>query len=297
LLSVLPIIFIQYWRPDVINFGGEEVVSSFQDSEIHILPVPYDATSSWMKGSEKGPSALLDASPNLEFYDIITESDIRKRGIYTLDPVVAGDDPDTMVAAVRKAVDSILEGGRFPVIIGGNHSVPIGSMQAFASRYDKLTILQLDAHSDLRPEYLGSPYNHASVMARASELAPVVQVGIRSMCEEELPYADHNRIFYAHQLYEDPSLYDEAVDMLTSNVYVTIDLDVFDPSIMPSTGTPEPGGLMWYDVTGFLAKVAARKRIVGFDIVELCPNPANKAPDFMAAKLLYHFLSLIFSHR
>ena len=279
------------------NFGGEEVVSNFSDAEIHILPVPYDATSSWMRGAEKGPAALLDASRNLEFYDIITRSDIRDRGIYTLEPVDTDDDPGRMVDAVRKRVDSMLESGRFPVIIGGNHTVSIGAMQAFASRYDKLTILQLDAHSDLRPHYLGSPYSHASVMARARDLAPLVQVGIRSMCSEELEYADHNRIFYAHQLYEDPSLYEEAVELITGNLYVTIDLDVFDPSVMPSTGTPEPGGLSWYDVTSFLAQVAARRKIVGFDIVELSPNPANRAPDFMAAKLLYHFLSLIFSHR
>lgn len=279
------------------NFGGEEVVSNFSDAEIHILPVPYDATSSWMRGAEKGPAALLDASVNLEFYDIITRSDIRDRGIYTLDAVDTDDDPGRMIAAVRKGVDSILDSGRFPVIIGGNHSVSIGAMQAFASRYDKLTILQLDAHADLRPHYLGSPYNHASVMSRARDLAPIVQVGIRSMCSEELEYADHNSIFYAHQLYEDPSLYEEAVELIRGNLYVTIDLDVFDPSVMPSTGTPEPGGLSWNDVTSFLAKVAARRKIVGFDIVELCPNPANRAPDFMAAKLLYHFLSLIFSHR
>lgn len=281
----------------VTNFGGEEVVSNSSDAEIHILPVPYDATSSWLRGAEKGPAAMLEASVNLEFYDIITRSDIRDRGLYTLDPVDTGDDPGRMITAVRKKVDAILDGGRFPVIIGGNHSVSIGAMQAMASRYDKLTILQLDAHSDLRPHYLGSPYNHASVMARARDLAPIVQVGIRSMSSEELEYADQNRIFYAHQLFEDPSLYDEAVELITGNLYVTIDLDVFDPSVMPSTGTPEPGGLSWYDVTSFLAKVAATRKIVGFDIVELCPHPANKAPDFMAAKLLYHLLSLIFSHR
>lgn len=279
------------------NFGGEECISDYKGSEIHILPVPYDATSTWIKGSEHGPEALFDASVNLEFYDIETGLDIRERGIFTHKSPSMGSTPGEMVEAVRNAVTDIIDSHRFPVIVGGNHSISIGAIQAFASRFNDLTILQLDAHTDLRNEYLGSNLNHACTMARAREVAPIVQAGIRSMCSDELPNADMDNIFFAHHLHRDPSLYNSVAGKLSTNVYITIDLDVFDPSIMPSTGTPEPGGLTWYDVTNFLALVASEHNIVGFDIVELCPNPANRAPDFMAAKLLYQLLSYIFSHR
>lgn len=279
------------------NFGGEECISDFERSAIHILPVPYDATSTWLKGSEKGPGALFDASVNLEFYDIETGLDIRERGIFTLKPPDIGNSPEEMVDSVRNSVGAIIDSGRFPVIVGGNHSVSIGSIQAFALRYPGMTVLQLDAHTDLRDEYLGSKFNHACSMARAREVASLVQVGIRSMCSEELPNATMENIFFAHQLHRDKSLYESALQKLSGNLYITIDLDVFDPSIMPSTGTPEPGGLLWYDVMDFLGRVAASCKIIGFDIVELCPSESNKAPDFMAARLLYQFLSYIFSHR
>lgn len=281
----------------MINFGGEECISDFNSSAIHILPVPYDATSTWIRGSEKGPEALCEASVNLEFYDIETALDIREKGIYTLEPLIPDNDPAKMVRVVREAVGAIIDSKHFPVIIGGNHSVSIGSVEAFASRYDNLTVLQLDAHTDLRDQYLGSPLNHACAMARAKEYAPLVQVGIRSMCSDELGSADNDRIFFAHSLHATPALYDTAARLITENVYVTIDLDVFDPSVMPSTGTPEPGGLLWYDVMNFLRKVAETKNIVGFDIVELCPSPHYKAADFMAAKLLYQFLSYIYYYR
>jgi agmatinase len=181
------------------------------------------------------------------------------------------------------------------VIIGGNHSVPIGAFRAFSEFYDNLTILQLDAHADLRQEYEGSEFNHACVMARAREFAPVVQVGIRSMSAGELPFADKERMFFSHQLYADKSLYSKALGKLTANVYITIDLDVFDPSIMPSTGTPEPGGPDYYELMHFLREVVKNRNVVGFDVVELCPSAANKAPDFIAAKIIYQLLSYRFA--
>lgn len=281
----------------MINFGGEECISEFNKSEICILPVPYDATSTWVRGSEKGPEALLEASVNLEFYDIETGLDIRERGIFTLEPLSLSESPSEMVNAVKESVLSILKNREFPVVIGGNHSVSIGSIQAVGSVVDDLTILQLDAHTDLRDEYNGSPLNHACAMARAQEVAPIVQVGIRSMCGEEVPSADFDRIYFAHKLHKDPELYLSAIEKLSRNVYITIDLDVFDPSIMPSTGTPEPGGLLWYDVMNFLKRVVSERNIVGFDVVELCPSKSNYSPDFMAAKLIYQLLSYIFSHR
>ena len=190
---------------------------------------------------------------------------------------------------------SLLSDNKFPVLIGGNHTVSIGSIKAFSEYYDDLSILQLDAHADLRQEYEGSHLNHACAMARAREFAPIVQVGIRSMSAEELPYADRDRIFYSHELYYDKWLYGKAIDLLSENVYITIDLDVFDPSLMPSTGTPEPGGPAYFEIMHFLRDVIRRKNVVGFDVVELCPTPDNKVPDFIAAKIIYQLLSYRFT--
>ena len=278
-----------------MNFGGNEVVYSYRDSQIVILPVPYDATSTWMKGSDKGPDAILEASVNLEFYDVETSSEAHMKGIHTVEPVFENETPEKLVNAVYNRTLELLSDGKFPVIIGGNHTVAIGSVKAFSESFDNLSVLQLDAHSDLRQSYEGSRFNHACAMARAREYAPVVQVGIRSMAAEELQTADPGRIFYSHQLYYDKTQYNKAADLLTENVYITIDLDVFDPSIMPSTGTPEPGGPEYFEILHFLRDVIKRKNVVGFDIVELCPSPGNKVPDFIAAKIIYQILSYRFS--
>ena len=279
----------------VTNFGGDEVVYSYDESQIIILPVPYDATSTYIRGADRGPAAILEASPALEFYDIETGSEAHKSGIHTLPPLEAGDDPAVLTDAVYKAVSGIFADKRFPVVIGGNHTVSIGAFRAASEAFDRLTILQLDAHSDLRPSYEGSHLNHACAAARAREHAPLVQVGIRSMAAEELPYVDRERIFYAHELWADKSLYGKALSLLTENVYITVDLDVFDPSVMPSTGTPEPGGPDYRELMAFLRNVMRERNVVGFDVVELCPSGTNKAPDFMAAKVIYQMLSYRFS--
>lgn len=278
-----------------MNFGGQEIISTYAESGIVIIPVPYDETSTWMKGSDKGPDAIFEASPNLEFYDIETDTEVWKRGIFTASPVTEKRSPELLVKAVYEKALSLLNDRKFPVFIGGNHTVSIGSVKAFAGYYQNLTVLQLDAHADLRQTYQGSPYNHACVMARIRESVPVVQVGIRSMSAEELPYADMNRIFPAHKLYSDRKLYGKALGLLSENVYITIDLDVLDPSIMPSTGTPEPGGPEYYQLMHFLREVALKRNVVGFDVVELCPSPPNKAADFVAAKIIYQLLSYIFA--
>lgn len=279
----------------VTNFGGEEVVYSYDESEIIILPVPYDSTSTYIRGADKGPAAVLEASPALEFYDIETGTEVHTRGIFTLPPLVSGPDPAELTEAVYRAVSGILAEKRFPVLIGGNHTVSIGAFRAVSEAFSSLTILQLDAHSDLRPVYEGSPLNHACVMSRAKECAPVVQVGIRSMAAEELPFTDKGRMFFAHELWADRSLYSDAAALLTENVYITVDLDVFDPSVMPSTGTPEPGGPDYRELMAFLRDVFRRSNVVGFDVVELCPSEANRAPDFMAAKVIYQMLSYKYS--
>ena len=216
-----------------MNFGGDEVVYNYSESGIIILPVPYDETSTWMKGADKGPEAILNASVNLEFYDVETSSEAHLFGINTVEPVLENATPGKLVSAVHERTLSILTDNKFPVIIGGNHSVSIGAIKAFSEYYDNLSVLQLDAHADLRQEYEGSEFNHACAMARAREYSQIVQVGIRSMSAGELPFVDTERMFYAHELYYDKTLYLKAIDKLTNNVYITIDLDVFNPSVMP----------------------------------------------------------------
>jgi agmatinase len=278
-----------------INFGYlPQEYSEAENAEIVIIPVAYDGTSTWVKGADKGPSAIIDASVNMELYDIETDSEVFKKGIFTEE--TTGGDISTieMIDAVNGTARYYLENNKFVVVVGGEHSVSIGSIQAHAKHIQNLTVLQLDAHADLREEYNGSKYNHACVMARTKELCPIVQVGIRSMDSSEKESMDRAGVFFAKDIYNKTDWIKKVISKLTENVYITIDLDVFDPSIMPSTGTPEPGGLLWYEVLALLKTVSEKKNLVGFDVVELCPNSRNTAPDFMAAKLIYKLLSYKF---
>lgn len=263
-------------------------------AKVAILPVPYDGTSTWIKGADKGPEALLEASANMELYDIETDSEVYKIGIYTAPAVKVNKSPEAMVEAVRKKAESLLEKEKFLVTLGGEHSISIGVIQAHAKKFSNLSVLQIDAHTDLRSSYEGSKNNHACIMARAKEICPIVQVGIRSMDVGEKENLDPNRVFWAHKIVNSDDWMDQAIDLLTDNVYLTIDLDGFDPSIMPSTGTPEPGGLQWYPTLQFLKKLIERKNLVGFDVVELCPNPKERSSDFLATKLIYKLLSYKF---
>lgn len=266
-----------------------------ETSRVAILPVPYDGTSTWIKGADKGPEALLEASANMEVYDIETDSEVYKIGIFTDVPVLENRTPELMVEAVKDRVLSLIDEQKFVVTIGGEHSVSIGTIQAHAAKYQKLTVLQIDAHTDLRDSYEGSKNNHACVMSRAKEVCPIVQVGIRSMDIGEKPNVDNERVFWAHQIVgADDKWMTQALNLISTNVYITIDIDGFDPSVMPSTGTPEPGGLQWYPALKFLRMVIEHRNMVGFDIVELCPNEINKSSDFAAAKLLYKLLSYKF---
>ena len=275
----------------------EEKYTNYETAEIAILPVPYDGTSTWIKGADKGPQALLEASFNLEFYDIETDSEVFKKGIATLDAVTENSSPEAMADEVERRMNTILDDKKFPVLLGGEHSVSVGAFRAVANHYDNFSLLQLDAHSDMRDEYEGSPYNHACVMARGKDItSSIVQVGIRSSAIEEKHNIDPERIFYAHEIKElgDTTWMYEISQKLLDNVYVTIDLDVLDPAYMPSTGTPEPDGLSYRDVMTLLKLINERHNIIGLDVVELCPNASNKAPDFLAAKLIYQFLSCRF---
>jgi len=280
---------------DPINYAGlRPPHSDFETARIVVLPVPYDGTSTWGKGADRGPAALLDASANMELYDIETNSEVHRLGIHTAEPVTDGPAPETMVEAVRRRVGALLDRGKFVLTVGGEHSVSIGAVAACAACHKDLTVLQLDAHSDLRDAYEGSKYNHACVMARAAELCDIVQVGIRSMDVSEKPAIQPGRVFFAEAIYDHDEWFDAALERLTGHVYVTVDLDVFDGSEMPSTGTPEPGGLRWHQVIAFLRQVFARVNVVACDVVELCPSPSNRAPDFLAAKLAYKMLSYRF---
>lgn len=278
-----------------MNYGDlPEKYSTLGSSKIVILPVPYDGTSTWGKGADRGPQAIIEASNNMEIYDIETDTEVHLLGIHTAEPVLESSNPEAMTKAVYKEVKKYLNKNKFTVTLGGEHSVSIGAIQAHAEKYEDLTIVQIDAHADLRDEYLGSKYNHACVMARAREFAPCIQIGIRSMSVEESYVVEPGRIFYARDINDNETWKYDMLSILSNNVYITFDLDAFDPSIMPSTGTPEPGGLLWFQTIEILRRISEKSNIVGFDVVELAPNPDIKAPDFVASKLIYKLLTYKF---
>jgi agmatinase len=277
--------------------GFEKEFSDYKKSKIVIIPVPFDITSTWIKGADKGPNAILDASPHLEFYDIETKSEVYKNGIYTEDPIISQDSVE-MVEKVKKNVKNYLSEDKFVVTIGGDHSVSIGPIQAHGEKFKDFSVLHLDAHGDSRDEYHGNKYNHACVIARAKEITEnVVSVGIRSIDSSERGSMDEKKVFFAYKINESENWIKDAVKQLSKNVYITIDMDVFDPSLVPATGTPEPGGLSWYQVINLLKEVAKNKNIVGFDVVELCPMENNKVSDFVAAKLIYQLLTYKFAFK
>ncbi len=275
------------------GFGGDEVQSGYNDARFVVLPVPYDGTSTWLKGAVRGPAAILAASANMELFDIETRSEPWRRGIFTLPPVESGVSPESMVEQTRLAAAKAVADGKLVVGLGGEHSVSIGLIKAQCEARSGLTVLQLDAHSDTRNSYEGSPCNHACVMSRVGEMCDFVQVGIRSMDAAEMEFCRPERTFFAHELDAAGRWMADVVDRLPGPVYVTIDLDVFDPSEMPSTGTPEPGGLRYPEVLNLLRRVCRKREVVGFDIVELMPNEINKAPDFLAARLAYQLMAYI----
>ncbi len=262
-----------------------------ETAKVVLIPVPYDGTSTWQKGADKGPAAFLEASENMELYDIETDSEAYKNGVYLAEAISENSSPEAMVNAVYERTKMYITRNKFVTLIGGEHSVSIGSIRAFNEGFHNLTVVQLDAHADLRKDYEGSACNHACAMHEASKNTNLIQVGIRSMDVTEVKWMNKEQTFFAHELQEEEYWSDAAVDLMTENVFITIDLDCFDPSILPSTGTPEPGGLLWYETLDFLKKIFREKNVVGFDIVELCPNPNDKSSDFLAAKLYYKMLS------
>lgn len=272
-----------------------ELYDVLEDATFVVIPVPYDGTSSWGKGADQGPIALLEASDQVEFYDIELDCEPYKAGIHLTSPIIEDESPEKMVEAVHKALKHWFNRDKIPVIIGGEHSVSIGAIKAAVAHFDDVTIVQMDAHADLRPTYMGSECNHACAMHWASQNARLIQVGIRSMDVSEKNFMESDLTYFADEIVtrNKSDWMDDAIWRCTPKVYLTIDLDVFDPAYVPSTGTPEPGGLNWYQVTRFIKKLAQHKEIIGFDIVELCPKDSDKSSDFLAAKLLYKTIGYI----
>jgi agmatinase len=278
------------------NYAGiEDKYASLDTAKIVLIPVPYDGTSTWVKGADKGPEAFLKASENMELYDIETNSEVYKKGVYLAPSITENSSPEKMVEAVHKTTKNYIKQDKFVTIFGGEHSVSIGTIRAFNECFDDLTVVHIDAHADLRPDYHGTTCNHACAVYEASKNTNLIQVGIRSMDVEERDHMDEFQTYFAHDIQNDDEWMEDAVHKMTNNVFITFDLDAFDPSIMPSTGTPEPGGLYFYETLEFLKLIFRKKNVVGFDIVELCPNELEKSSDFLAAKLYYKMLTYKFN--
>ena len=277
------------------NYAGiPDEFAQLETAKVVLIPVPYDGTSTWGKGADKGPKAFLEASENMELYDIETATEVYEQGIHLTAPVTENSSPEAMVNEVHKITKDFIKRNKFVTLFGGEHSISIGSIRAFNECFDNLTVLHIDAHADLRESYEGTKYNHACAVHEASQTTNLIQVGIRSMDAIEKTFMDQEKTFFAHDMVNDEYWIDKVVEACTDTIFITFDLDVLDPSIMPSTGTPEPGGLLWYETLEFLKQVFTEKNVVGFDIVELCPNEADKSSDFLAAKLYYKMLGYKF---
>src|SRR5918997_867656 len=283
-----------------MNFGGiaEEEFSSFERSRIVVWPVSYEGTVSYGTGTGRGAEAIIDASRNMELYDEETDAEVYKLGIHTLDESPELEPPARMMASLYQRARDLIATGKFIAMIGGEHSVSAPVIRAHAERYDNLSVLQIDAHADLRDTYDGTPHSHASIMARVVRdlRLPAVQVGIRSISSEEARSLDRfpTRIFWAKDIAGRTDWWEEAVAGLTENVYLTIDIDGLDPSLVAQTGTPEPGGLGWYETLGLIRTLARTRRVVGMDLTEYSYVEGFSASAFLCAKLIYKSLSYIF---
>ena len=272
--------------------GIPEENATLENSKVMLVTVPYDGTSTWGKGADKGPELFLDASENMELYDIETATEPYLEGVYLAGEVTEDSSPEAMTEAVYQKTKEMLQyEDKLFTLFGGEHSVSIGSIRAVGEKYENLTVLQLDAHTDLRPEFHGSTSNHACAVFEANQKHNLVQVGIRSCDVEEMQYVPKGQCFWAHEIAENPNWIEDVLSKVSGNVYITIDLDAFDPSIAPSTGTPEPGGLAWYPTLKLLRKVFEKCNVVAFDIVELMDSANPKPTAFLAAKLYYKMLA------
>jgi agmatinase len=287
--------------------------SKYEESKIAVLPVPYEHTVSYGGGTKDGPKAILNASHYIEFYDEELDRELCfDVGITTLRPLSFGSKKKKVnkeaVAFIEKKVGELISDEKFVAVLGGEHTISSAPIAAYHNKYPDLSVLQFDAHSDLRDEYEGNKYSHASVMARVAEFldpAKIVQVGIRAQAKEEAVYTkEHNvNTFYAFEIRRGKytkvlkNWQDQVVEKLSDNVYITFDVDYFDPSIMPATGTPEPNGMMWDETMTLLQRVGKKKNIVGFDVVELAPMKGLHHPDATTAKLVYKIMNYAFQNK
>ncbi len=284
-----------------MNFGGidEAEYSDFASSQVLMLPVSYEGTVSYGTGTGSGAMAIVDASRNMELYEEETDSEVYKIGIHTLPEFKPRETPEAMMADLYDYSTELVKTGKFLCMLGGEHSVSAPVIKAHHEKYPDLSVVQIDAHADLRDSYDGTPHSHASIMARVvKDLGiPSIQVGIRSISGDEVRALKEGlptKIFWARNIVGRTDWIDEAVDSLSDHVYLTIDIDGLDPSIMPTTGTPEPGGLGWYETLTFIRKLAESKQIVGMDLVEYSYSENFDSPAFLCAKLVYKSLAYIF---
>jgi agmatinase len=279
--------------PQEVFAGLEPRYSNLQQAKIVILPVPYDSTSEWRSGSRHGPQAIIDASQYLELYDLELDREIYKVGISTLPrvgPLLSS--PQDMIDRVYKMVKVFIDKEKFVVLLGGEHSLSLGAVRAFKEAFPRLSVLQLDAHADLRDEYLGTKYGQACVMRRILEVCRISQVGVRSLSWEEKQFSTQKKLrpFYMSDLASSTTSTDRIVDSLSEDVYITIDVDVLDPSIMPAVGTPEPDGMSWRQIMDIVKAVTLHKHVVGFDLMEFCPAEGSSSCAFLLAKLAYKLI-------
>ncbi len=281
---VLPLAFGGL-RPDTCTFDAARFV---------VLPLPFERTTSYLAGTRTAPREILLASSQMELWDEETATDAHDLAIVTLPEMeLPFGDMEQALAEIRRVIGDLARHGKFLAVLGGEHSITAPIVEPIAARVAGLSVLQIDAHADLRDSYLGNRFSHASAMRRGLEHAPLTQVGIRSLSREEAEAIPglRTRIFYDWNMREDPAWMDRVVDSLGEHVYVTIDCDGLNPAIMPAVGTPEPGGLTWAEILALLRKVMASRDVVACDLVELCPIPGVVAPTFLAARLLYKLLT------
>jgi agmatinase len=289
----------EYDHAEALVFGGSMPIRrTFDESTVVVLPVPVDRTTSYVGGTRNGPHEILQASSHMELWDEEMRADVHGVGIYTLPEMeLPFGEMELLLGEIERVAYEIIGRDKFLVSLGGEHSITPPLVSAAARKYPGLSVLQIDAHADMRDSYMGTPHNHACAMRRSVHHAALTQVGIRSLSTEEaeiLPKVN-TTVFFDVSMRQDPTWMDKVVESLAPDVYVTIDVDGLDPSIMPATGTPEPGGLSWPEITALLRTVAARRRIVSADIVELSPIPGMVAPNFLCAKLIYKLLTYRFA--
>ncbi|OGC76714.1 MAG: agmatinase [candidate division Zixibacteria bacterium RBG_16_50_21] len=282
------------------NFLGlPDEFSSYSSSKFAVLPVPYEQTTSFKPGTKDGPLAILNASRQVEWFDEELKKEFIQAGIHTateMFPTALG--PEQMNQKIYVASQRLLKDKKFVIMLGGEHSITYGCVRAHLEKFPQLSVLQLDAHSDLRDTYQENKFSHACAMRRVWELCPVVGYGIRNISLEEYRWVQKKRVklFYATEVKRKAAV-SEVVDRLTNDVYITIDLDFFDPAVVPAVGTPEPGGFFWGETLDLLRKVIENKKVVGFDVVELSPVPNQVASEFLAAKLIYKLIGYIVSKK